>query len=76
MDQDGDGFAGAWVCPTDVSGCDAEVLNKQPIANLDCDDKDPKRHPGADDPPGDGIDQNCDGADGTVSKTVPESLLR
>ncbi len=76
MDQDGDGFAGAWVCPVGVSGCDAELLNKQPIADLDCNDADPKTHPGAYDPPGDGIDQNCDGGDGTVPKTVPDRLLQ
>jgi len=29
----------------------------------DCDDRDPARHPGAVDAPGDGIDQDCDGAD-------------
>ncbi len=29
----------------------------------DCDEGDPKRHPGAEDVPGDGIDQDCDGAD-------------
>jgi putative metal-binding protein len=33
-------------------------------ANLDCDDNDPTRYPGAADPEGDGIDQNCDGVDG------------
>ncbi len=64
LDQDGDGFAGAWVCPSGVSGCDAAVLNAQPIADLDCDDANAARHPGAVDTPGDGIDQNCDGADG------------
>ncbi len=30
----------------------------------DCDEGDPRRFPGADDPPGDGVDQNCDGVDG------------
>jgi hypothetical protein len=33
-------------------------------ANMDCDDNDPIRYPGAADPEGDGIDQNCDGVDG------------
>lgn len=30
----------------------------------DCDEGDPRRYPGANDPAGDGIDQNCDGVDG------------
>ncbi|TNE89776.1 MAG: hypothetical protein EP330_10225 [Deltaproteobacteria bacterium] len=30
----------------------------------DCDDSDASIYPGADDPEGDGIDQNCDGVDG------------
>ena len=29
----------------------------------DCDDMDPELHPGATDPPGDGLDLDCDGAD-------------
>src|SRR5258706_5512363 len=33
-------------------------------ADIDCDDNDPTRYPGAEDPYGDGIDQNCDGVDG------------
>ena len=70
LDEDGDGFAGAWVCPADKPGCDAEALNKQPIPNLDCNDHDKTIHPGAVDIPGDGIDQNCDGVDG-VAKAPP-----
>jgi hypothetical protein len=31
---------------------------------MDCAPFDPGIHPGADDPIGDGIDQNCDGFDG------------
>lgn len=31
----------------------------------DCDDANPEIHPGASDAAGDGIDQDCDGADGT-----------
>ena len=33
----------------------------------DCDPSDPLIHPGAEDPHGDGIDQNCDGADGDAN---------
>ncbi len=31
----------------------------------DCDEGDPRVHPGADDPRGDGVDQDCDGKDGS-----------
>jgi arylsulfatase A-like enzyme len=33
------------------------------LAGPDCDDRDPAIHPEAPDPPGDGLDQDCDGAD-------------
>jgi hypothetical protein len=37
---------------------------------VDCDDTDPRRAPGAVDPAPDGIDQNCDGVDGTRDHAV------
>lgn len=51
-DADGDGF----VSPEN----DTCIRND----SVDCDDADPASKPYADDAEGDGIDQNCDGADG------------
>ncbi len=39
--------------------------NSAPL--VDCDDGDPTIHPCADDPSGDGVDQNCDGVDGLAA---------
>lgn len=55
LDGDGDGwFPACYDAP-----CDPEV-----DPNCDCHDGSPAIHPGADDPPGDGVDQDCSGADG------------
>jgi len=42
----------------------------------DCDEGDPTRHPGAEDPAGDGWDADCDGSDGpvTLAAVSPEEL--
>ncbi|MBK8254078.1 MAG: putative metal-binding motif-containing protein [Polyangiaceae bacterium] len=48
VDKDGDGF----------------YLTNDANCESDCNDNDPNIHPFADDPLGDGIDQNCDGQDG------------
>lgn len=41
--------------------------NNDCVETVDCDDDDAAIYPGADDPEGDGIDQNCDGIDGIAS---------
>jgi predicted outer membrane repeat protein len=52
-DEDGDGFGGAA-----IRACGAVTTTPG-----DCDDTDASVFPGADDAPGDGIDQDCDGED-------------
>lgn len=49
----------------DGDGAYSEASTAACIIEFDCDDDDPDIHPHAEDPFGDGIDQNCDGVDGT-----------
>lgn len=48
----------------DGDGAFSEASTAVCIIHYDCDDSDPDINPFADDPFGDGIDQNCDGVDG------------
>jgi hypothetical protein len=65
LDEDHDGAYGPWQCgPNATVDCENAVRAAPPPADLDCDDHDPTRYPGAEDRDGDGIDQNCDGVDG------------
>ena len=59
------------VCEDLPGGCAGEVVATDDadgdgvtVADGDCDDAEPAVFPGADDSVGDGVDQNCDGADG------------
>lgn len=67
VDRDHDGAFVGLDCKTmkDPKACEYEVKALGP--NADCDDNDPKRFPGAMDPEGDKIDQDCDGVDGRGS---------
>ncbi len=52
-------LVGLWRSVLDVDRDGASVV----LGGGDCDDTDARRHPGAVDRPGDGIDQDCDGKD-------------
>jgi MYXO-CTERM domain-containing protein len=57
-DGDGDGFGDGGAL---VSACDQPAGHVSD--NTDCDDGDAGVHPAAEDVPGDGVDQDCDGVD-------------
>ncbi|GDX80302.1 hypothetical protein LBMAG42_21130 [Deltaproteobacteria bacterium] len=63
-DNDGDGYGNPTVAGTSCSDNPGYVED-----GTDCDDGRSDVYPGADDPPGDGIDQNCDGSDGITEDT-------
>ncbi len=65
VDRDGDGAPGGYECASYAGpSCQQELGQMPPPPDIDCDDADRTRYPGAQDVEGDGIDQNCDGVDG------------
>jgi hypothetical protein len=56
-DNDGDGYGRGTV----LMGCQNEPPDGYADNWDDCDDSDPEVHPGAEDPPYDGLDADCDG---------------
>jgi hypothetical protein len=61
-DADGDGFPSADTSTT------CEIRSD----HHDCNDGDPATHPGANDPFGDNVDQNCDGHDGFECPSIDQ----
>jgi hypothetical protein len=64
MDRDRDGVLGPYECVRGGDDCAAQLANLPPPTDLDCDDNNAARFPGAADVDGDGVDSNCDGVDG------------
>lgn len=59
-DEDGDGYTDS---DSSMDACEAPSGYAAQSSEADCDDTDEAIHPSAIDTPGDGLDQDCDGAD-------------
>ena len=59
----------------DADGYEPAPPGAAPSPAFDCDDTSPSIHPGANDPVGDALDQNCDGMDGTSETAAPTATM-
>jgi len=59
----------------DADGYEPAPPGAAPSPAFDCDDTSPSIHPGANDPVGDALDQNCDGMDGTSETPAPTATM-
>jgi MYXO-CTERM domain-containing protein len=67
VDADGDGYRTMEVVQSFDSDCTDEGEAAWDVPMVDCDDTRAGVHPGAEEIPGDGVDQDCDGTDPAVA---------
>jgi Putative metal-binding motif len=68
-------WSGVWGFPPPPSSEPVDRDGDGVLTPLDCDDRNPRRRPGAEDVPGNGIDENCDGVDTPPPAGAPPARI-